>query len=214
MNSDTDTPTNWNTKFSTPAFIIFFFFFLGGREGGQWHILDVALQNENDHDNNRGSLSILVFVICNYSLFVFSFIFRSIFFFLSHSCAPKWSCFNYIKQHGFKTFSTKSLLSNEIAAHFYFFFLFFFFSFYAGFSVVCLCMCKSFFFVCYESRSPWIGLKCRLFSIQWKQQLTFGRWRILFFFSSLCSNSKGNTKMKSWFFFLVSFHYSSSNKLR
>lgn len=26
-------------------------------------------QNENDRDNNRGSLSMLVFVICNYSLF-------------------------------------------------------------------------------------------------------------------------------------------------
>lgn len=28
------------------------------------------IQNENDCDNNRGSLSVLVFVICNYSLFL------------------------------------------------------------------------------------------------------------------------------------------------
>lgn len=29
-----------------------------------------CIQNENDCDNNRGSLSVLVFVICNYSLFL------------------------------------------------------------------------------------------------------------------------------------------------
>lgn len=34
---------------------------------------DDCIENQNDHDNNRGSLSVLVFVICNYFEFLYSF---------------------------------------------------------------------------------------------------------------------------------------------